>query len=92
MKQELNPGETKIQIKTKTNKLRAHTPQPYTKFHRNSLSNLEIKYESGGYAEPADHVPIFIHSVQEIRLRERHKSKFKICSGTTSIQLFQHSK
>jgi len=71
MNLELNSGETKIKIKTKTKKLRAHTPQPYTKFDRNSLSNLEIKYESRGYAELIDHLPIFIQSVQEIRLRER---------------------
>jgi len=71
MKQELNSGETKNQIKTKTKKLRAHTPQTYTKFNRNSLSNLEIKYERRGYAELIDHLPIFVQSVQEIMLRER---------------------
>jgi hypothetical protein len=45
MKQELNSGQTKIKIKTITKKLGAQTPHPYSKFHRNLLSNLEIKYE-----------------------------------------------
>jgi dipeptidase len=92
MKQELNSGQTKIKIKTKTKNLAKHTPHPYTKFQRNSLSNLEIKYEAGEHAEPTDHMPICTHSVQEKRLRERPKSMFKTCNGTTSIQLFQHSK
>ena len=61
MKPELNSGQTKIKIKTKTKKLGAHTPHPYSKFHINLLSNLEIKYESGGHAEPIDHMPIFTH-------------------------------
>jgi hypothetical protein len=78
MKPEIHSGQTKVKIKTKTKRLRAYTPHSYTKFHRNSLSNLEIKYESGGYAEPIDHMPNFIHSVQEIRLGKRPKSMFNL--------------